>query len=70
MTIAGHQTGFGIAQNLAVIRAAWHDIPADGFLIRGSTIGADEPRSYAIVADFLAALLASLPPVLRHQLGG
>ncbi|PTQ12344.1 EpsI family protein [Sphingomonas oleivorans] len=68
MTIAGRQTGFGLAQNLAVLRAAWQGEPAEGFLIRASTFGPDRPDSYRLLAEFMADLLTAVPPALRHRL--
>jgi EpsI family protein len=70
MTIAGRQTGFGISQNLAVVRAAFERRLPEGYLIRGSVIGTGEESDYAAISRFLTAMVEASPGQLRQQLGG
>lgn len=70
MTIADRQSGFGLAQNLATLSATWRGVPAEGFLVRASTLGADSASNYALLGQFLADLLAASSPDLRRRLGG
>lgn len=66
MTIANRQTGFGIEQNIRLLRAAWAGKPADGLLVRASTIG---PDGFALVQSFLVDMLSSLTPAAAARFG-
>lgn len=57
-------------QNKARLKYGLRGEIPDGLLFRMSNISSDTAASYALQADFAAALLEAVPPATRHMLAG
>ncbi len=60
----------GVEQKLAQLRHGLRGVTADGMLVRVSTIDASMAKGHAVQADFIAALAAGLPDLLRARVFG
>ncbi|WP_085314883.1 exosortase-associated protein EpsI, B-type [Derxia lacustris] len=60
----------GIDKKLAEMRYGLHGTIPDGLLFRVSSIDRDSAHAFAVQRQFVADLLANLPPALRLRLAG
>lgn len=70
LTIGGTVTRFGMQQKLQQIMLGLRGKIPEGFLVRASLIGPDDPAAYAALEQFLGQLLSAIPSQARQKLAG
>lgn len=70
LCVGGQIVRFGMKMRLYQLKLGLKGIVPEGFLVRASLIGPDEPGSYELLAKFMAEMLGALPPELRQRIGG
>lgn len=63
-------TNFGLRQKFRQLQDGIRGKIPEGFLVRASLIGPDEPESYSVLEEFLSGLVSSLPPSSRRRIAG
>ena len=70
LAVGGAVANFGMKLRWQQIKMGFRGIVPEGYLVRASLIGPDEPNSYAILSAFLASMLDSLPAEARLRMAG
>ena len=70
LCVGGEIANFGMKLRWRQIKLGVEGIVAEGFLVRASLIGPDEPGSYDTLAAFMSQLLDALPAEMRGRLAG
>lgn len=68
--VGGEVANFGMKLRLRQIELGLRGIVPEGFLVRASLIGPDEPASYDALARFMASLLDAVPAETGARMAG